>query len=622
MKILSRLSIASALVGASFLVACSSSGDDSTGTLTVTNSSFATVGANAIAIEERWFVFLADEADTGATPVGTDLNGDADTTDSVPTVINIATGLETSLAVAAQQIFVANAQVYMVVNEGLDGRNWETPSDLGTNDVLLHWSASAGTLTYIDTLEDLALAQSGTNLFYASLTASPTSATESNIRAIDAAGAPLTPVAVPTNDATSELEPIILGEDEGIVFLALDEVGESRDLNTDGDSTDVFVLALLNGTTVAGTILNTELAVQNAVAPFRANNLGPGDWLIGFLVSEADQGGVSLNDRTDFDAAWQPTQCGVTTDTDATDQVLHYLTFASWVADPVMNPIRNTGLAGIRRVVTVSGYVGTVSPEADASCDLNNDGDSTDEIFRWTEAFPPASPIVPTVAEDLMRSVFNAPGGANGVAELDNRWVLLVDEAADGEDIDGDGMMDDNLVGWYNPSSSAPSFTFTPFVGATWMAEQADRSRLPLGFLEEYTFASNGDGDTTDTFPAWADFDGGFTTLVYPGVARAVEPTNVGLVVTGSLTFFRVSEADDNVDWNGDGNLDDHILFRSGIVPSFVSFIGDVTNDTRPVIEIGSPTFGGALMGDEPASGSDLNGDTDGVDDVLRYFRF
>ena len=33
-------------------------------------------------------------------------------------------------------------------------------------------------------------------------------------------------------------------------------------------------------------------------------------------------------------------------------------------------------------------------------------------------------------------------------------------------------------------------------------------------------------------------------------------------------------------------------------------------------------SFGGAFIGDEAAATTDLNGDTDTVDDVLRYFRF
>jgi hypothetical protein len=626
---LSRLTLCLCLLG-TLLVSCSGGGGGGSGSLQIINSVHAIDGATgAIVINERWIVFLADEATTGTAP-GSDLNGDGDRIDQVPVVMDMAAQNQQSLGVAAQQIFIANAQVYLVVEEAQDGQNWESPADLGANTVLLHWSDTAGVLTYVDTLEDTAMAVSGNLVFFTSLTATPTVATESNIRVIDAGGAPLVPLAVPTDDVTDQLEPIILGVDEGMIYLGLDEVGETRDLNGDADMLDVFVLALLDGTTVAGTIMNTGLAVENALVPFRANNLGPGDWLIGFLVSEADQAGVSLNDLNDFDPGWLPMQCPAVADVDTTDQVLHYLTFATWVADPVMNPIRNTGLAGTLRVLAVSNHVGTISPEADDGCDLNNDGDSTDDIFRWTEAVPPASAIVPETDVAFMHALFALAGGTGGVAELENRWVIVVDEAADSDVLNDDGLMDDNILGWHNPAAVALGFTFDhqpgageAYVGVTWMQEQPDRSVLPIGFLEEYTFAGNGDGDTTDTFPSWADFDGGFTELLFPGVARAVEPTNVGLVVQSGLVTFRVSEADDGIDWNGDGDMLDHHVFRSGIVPSFVSFVGEVTNDVRPTLEVDRVmTFGGAFIGDEPAAMTDLNGDTDTVDDVLRYFRF
>jgi len=628
---LSRPNLCLGILGTALaLLASCSGGGSSSGGLTIVNSVHGIDGAaGAIVINERWFVFLADEATTGVAP-GSDLNGDGDRTDEIPVVMDVAANTEQSLGVAAQQIFVANAQVYMVVNEAVDGRNWESPADLGTNDVLLHWSSAAGVVTYVDTLEDTAMAVSGDLVFFASLTANPTVATESNICVIDAGSAPLVPLAVPTDDGTDPLEPIILGVDEGMLYLGLDEVGETLDLNGDADMLDVFVLALLDGTTVAGTIMNTGLAVENALVPFRANNLGPGDWLIGFLVSEADQAAVSLNNRTDFDSGWLPMQCPAVDDTDTLDHVLHFLTFSAWVADPIMNPIRNTGLAGRARVVAVADHVGTISPEADDSCDLNNDGDTTDDIFRWTEAVAPASAIVPETDVAFMHALFAVAGGTGGVAELENRWVIVVDEAADSAVLNADGLMDDNLLGWHNPAVVALGFTFDhqpgageAFVGVTWMQEQPGRSVLPLGFLEEYTFASNGDGDTTDTFPVWADFDGGFTELLFPGVTRAVEATNVGLVVQSNLVAFRVSEAADGIDWNGDGDMTDHILFRSGVTPSFVSFVGEITNDVRPTLAVDrAMTFGGAFVGDEGAATADLNGDTDTVDDVLRYFRF
>jgi hypothetical protein len=614
--------------GLLLLAACSSGG--SSGGSSVVSSAFGIDGATApVRVSGRLIAYLAHEMTTGPLP-GSDLNGDGDRTDEIAVVIDMGAFTETSLGVAAKDVVIAGSEVYVVVDEAADGRNWETPSDLGTNTVLLNWSQASGVLTYVDTLAGDTLAVVDTRVFYASATVAPAMANESSVSVIDAVAAPLMGAALATDDTGGALEPLVLGQDEGLVLLTLDEAVAGRDLNGDGDMTDGFVLALLDGSTTTGTIRNTGLALEDAAAPVRAHSLGSGDWLVACLVSEAAQGGVSLNDFNDFDPAWLPTQCPATADTDTTDQVLFYLYYAAWAADPVMNPPRNTGLAGTGRALALSAYVGTVSPEADDGCDLNNDGDTTDDVFRWAQAVSnPASPVLPVGDVAFMHALFAVQGGTGGAAELQNRWVIDVDEADDSRDLDGEGMMTHTLIGWDNPAAMGLDFTFDQnpgglpsYASVTWMVEELDRMRLPVAFAEAFTGATNGDGDQLDSFPSWSSFNG--NDLVFPGVTRAVSAANAGVIVSKGIAFYRVDEAADGRDWNNDGDMTDFVLFRTSLNTFFTAYVGVMTNDVRLAIDTDQvmTPFGGAFIASEADAGVDYNGDGDMTDDVLRYLRF
>ena len=48
----------------------------------------------------------------------------------------------------------------------------------------------------------------------------------------------------------------------------------------------------------------------------------------------------------------------------------------------------------------------------------------------------------------------NIPGGSGGVVRLDDTWVIVVNESADGRDWTGDGQQDREVVLAHNPASS------------------------------------------------------------------------------------------------------------------------------------------------------------------------
>ena len=163
-------------------------------------------------------------------------------------------------------------------------------------------------------------------------------------------------------------------------------------------------VALLDGTDISGVIQNVGLSVKDDSTPVRAHLTSAGDWLVGFLVEEATQSNfpTGLNDPTvvafNFGNAWKPsggTGCGnAYVDADTTDTVLHIIKYAAWSSNAVLNPPVNTGIPGLDRVLCTSTTVATLVNESDdGGCDLNNDGDNSDEVLRWVLAATPLAPF-------------------------------------------------------------------------------------------------------------------------------------------------------------------------------------------------------------------------------------
>lgn len=620
--------LCAALFGAT-LFGCSGSGSGSTSfTLHETTQSIASTTVPELS--GVLFAFLADEATFGAG--GTDLNGDADVIDSVAVVVNTSNQVETELGVAALELEWVGDDLFLIVNETLDGRNWDANPAL-TSNVLLHWVQGMALPELVATVPATNLPRMvavSTRLYYHNVT-TPVGAFQSNLFFVDAA-APTVPVPVTTQDATAELSVQILGAEGGLLSCVLDETVEGRDLNNDTDMTDTSVLALLDANDVAGILRNVALAVP-AASPVRALSTGTNDWLVAFLVDEADQGATNFNDPLLFAASWKPAQCAGFEDADTLDDVLHYLNFALWDMNPGVNPPINTGLVGDGRVVVIpgtAGFVGTLSLESDeGTCDLNGDGDTADRIFRYTQA---TTPTLPPGAQANMHAVAHmVPGGTFGVVELDTAFVVLVDEAADGEDHDGDAGNDFDLLAWVEPSDAnldaAYRFNHAAtgpplFFGATWMDDLFGRTRMMAAISEDVSGDLNGDLDALDSVPTFPDFVPG-PRLNFSGATVAVDPTNPGALLIEGITYFRVLEVTDQRDWNNDGDIGDTVLIRLFESVGSPEYVSVLNNLPRPAVDF-APTEtapnAGVFVVQESMAGEDYNGDGDLGDFVLRYF--
>lgn len=627
------------------IAACSGGSDGDSATLFQPYSTDQGVtNSTRVEVRGKWLVYQADEATTGA---GTDLNGDGLADDLVAVVVNMATKAEKVLGVAAIDFAIVDSRVYLAVDEALDGFDWNQDTDTG-DVVLCHYpstgvgtsSPSAPEVEFVDELEDESnqnLLEIDGRLYYtrddstAGLVAGDTT-----LAYLDPL-APTTPVAVAAVDNAFVHHPRILKEEEGLLFLQEDETVELVDLNGDGDQTDEVVLALLDATDPSGLVASVELALRDDSTPLRANKLAANDWLVGFLVNEAEESDVAngLNDAALFPNGWKPDNCPTYTDTDTTDDVLHFLVFKDWLANPLTDPPVNTGLTGRDQVVCTDSVVATISDEADeggGACDLNDDGDFTDEIVRWVAIATPTAPE----GDDthLVAVADSTPGGTSGLTDLDGMLLAVIDEAEDDGNYDGNPA-DNKLLGWIDPDAPTSwttdhSSTSILYFGTTWLGEERPHDYVRVAF-QESVFAQNvgsqgdsslgnDDGDTADSLPGIALFQSANDLdFFWPKVATSA--ANAGITIHNNVLFFRVSEAADKTDWNGDGDKLDTILARTALNGSSFLSLG-VANDVldRPAVD-GGGSVGAAWISDEVAADKDLNKDGDKTDLVLRWCR-
>jgi hypothetical protein len=242
---------------------------------------------------------------------------------------------------------------------------------------------------------------------------------------------------------------------------------------------------------------------------------------------------------------------------------------------------------------------------------------------------PPGDPM------QLHALAHDVAGGSEGLSSLSSRFVIVADEAADADDLDGDTNMDDDLVGWIDPASTTlTTFTFqhgtstNPFVGAGYMAPEPLESRLAIAYQESvpgvsFNSACNdlslADMDTTDELPTWARFS--LSTLVFPGVGVAMAPGNGGIVVNRGVAYFRASEAGQNLDLNGDMDMTDSVLVLNSLFVCDPSVVG-TGNDFADTVSVHADGQAGGVVfvTDEALAGQDLNGNGTATDNVLRFF--
>jgi hypothetical protein len=633
MKILNSSSrsllLSSALLS---LAACGGSSDSSGGnnpSLTVNISPLSVAFTAQSRFDGNWAAFTADEATSGAG--GSMLNTDADVFDSVVQVLNLTTGIEMNTEVAARDFEILGDTLYMSVDEALDGFDWDmdgTPDErvLVAYDLTTMTGGVYLTLLREDTGDDLVRTD---DWLFISRNEGALMANTSSVWGLHSS-TPNTLHQVMTNDATAGLVPNLLGSEDGLVFLSLDETREARDLNGDSDSMDENVLALLDGrgTVVVGgyefPLRNAERAMPDAIAARRALSTGTHDWQVGFVVDETDQDDSNLNNHLSaaamLSASWQPTHCVGEEDVDTVDTILTLIDFRAWDDDPVTSPPVNTGLIAYDRIVMQPGWVGTVSEESQqGTCDLNGDGDTDDLVFRWTAV---TSPILPpgtvnnyyAVGDDMTPPI---AGGLQGTGELGNAFVLAVDEAADRRDLNDDGFQDLAVLLWLDPAAGVVwtndhGSSAASYAAASWMGPSSDKTRLGIAYDELSNGVDlNNDGDQADSVATFAQFVGAPQRLAFPGYAAAVQKENAGITFQNGWAFFRVSEAKDTRDWNNDGTADDFVMLRARLADGLSQYIIELNAiPGRMAVEpdLITGASGGTFLVDESMAG-DLNAD-------------
>ncbi|MDF1797758.1 MAG: hypothetical protein P1V81_01165 [Planctomycetota bacterium] len=621
------------------LAACS--GDDSgVATFSPMQTQQAALTSFTPVVTGDWAIYRADEATTGA---GTDLDGDTDTDGVVTFAVSLLNGVQHSANLQADEAHLIGSDAWLVVDEaktGIDHNGVGGAVDV----VLMHWVvdsevdpvyvadvAIGGNLTAVAVDE---------RMYFA--TPASTGAGTTNLAFVDTT-APATPVVVagPGGGLDSGR---IHGERDGLLLLTFDE-NTDGDLDGDADGTDSFVLGLLDGTDVAAMVSLTSLGLRNTSAPFDAEILdvaGDGTpdegWLIAVLVDEAAEG-ADLNDPALFHANWLPAQCGAAADGDQIDEVLHYLYFGH----PTFGTgAVNTGLVGRNKALVVDGeYVATISPEDEQGCDLNQEGLAGDLFARWCEAVDPAlgsMGVFPPTAATLMDALVAGPaGGSFGLVKLDGKLVALVDELTDDQDHDGDGAKTSRLLAFVEDLGSDMAWDYDlidPSLGpkkvrVDWMAAEPEIDRLGVGVSEaqedlNLNLGCSGvqmkDADKTDQVLGWLHFE--TAGLVAYGLGFAADPFNNGTTLAGGNIYFRLDEAGDNVDFNGDGDKNDVALSRFALgVASCASFMSTLNGDVGPAL-FSDNQRGAVFFFDEAMANIDANGDGDKTDDVLRWFRF
>ena len=275
--------------------------------------------------------------------------------------------------------------------------------------------------------------------------------------------------------------------------------------------------------------------------------------------------------------------------------------------------------------------------------DLNQDGLGGDLFARWCEAVDPAlgsMGVFPPGAGTLMDALAAGPaGGSQGLIELDGNLVVIVDEATDDQDHDGDGSKDHRLIAYVDDLGTDLAWEYDlvdpdPFVGSItipvdWMGAEAELDRVGIAISEDQlglnlnTGCSGVDAkdtDTTDQLLGWLHFEQ--SGLVAYGLGFALDPFNAGSTLTGGNLFFRLDEDGDATDYNNDSDTDDVVLARFPIGAAACAILVSTLNGLAGPAVVSDNGRGAVFFFDEADAKVDANGDGDDDDVVLRWMRF
>ena len=316
------------------------------------------------------------------------------------------------------------------------------------------------------------------------------------------------------------------------IVLLVSEPGEGVDLNGDGD---VFDRVLHHWNLAAGKISNLGLDVSGAVVI---------DGSVAFFrVDESP--GLDLNGDGDF-----------------VDSVLHLF-------KPATGLVANLRLACSRDPVARDGLVAIfVSERFQGMQDLNGDGDVADVVLSVGHV-PSATVISLGLAVGEAQQF--GPHGFTVFAPIAkvgaDHVAFQVDEAAQGgADLNGDGDASDQVLFLYSHSAGA-----TENMGLPAFEYELDDDLLAFEVLESAHGATdlNENGAVQDLVVFTHGFRSGTTENL--GLAKTSGPIIVhqAFQVRNGRTAFQVSEPDQGVDLNGDGDVSDPVLHvfdvRSGL---------------------------------------------------------
>jgi len=407
-----------------------------------------------------------------------------------------------------------------------------------------------------------------------------------------------------------------LAQQGDLLALAVAET-ENGDRNGDGDTLD-FATFVFDGAT--GTLRDLGLAWA-----FGTQLVVEGDEVL-VAVCEIGQGGQDLNgDRDAVDAvlfrhhhaADTTTNVGlagfglgtqgisrlfaVDENGEGVDLTGDGLT-ASWALqalDPAGGRPQPLGLAfrdfGVVRSARGFQALGVREDDVGPGIDLDGDGDLLDRyLYLWR----PAEDRVVRTGLPLIGLLEARSDGDRAVV------TFLGRETLDGVDVNGDGDLEDSLVGSWREGEGA---TLAPFVTGFPQPDQLGGSLVVLDVDEAQQGADlDGDGLVGGQVTVGHDFAAGASYVPSWNATDAL--------VAGPWLYALRVESDEQVDWNGDGDVLDRVLFAidvaSGtevnlglaVVPGLLG-LGVVDGDTLAVRVL--------------EDGTDLNGDGDGFDTVV-----
>jgi len=364
-----------------------------------------------------------------------------------------------------------------------------------------------------------------------------------------------------TNTRLAGLSDLML--DDGIVVFRVPELGQGADLNGDGDTSDyvVHVWSASDGSATNLRLAYYGLDLGSAVSE-------------GTVLVAASEGAAGQDLNGDGDR-W--------------DHVLHTWSVGGASAT-------NTGMAVDLTILADDGlFAFQVNERSANDTDFNGDGDASDRVLHaWSTTSVNLGWAVPENRRPFDSPQFQVDSG---------RIAAVVSEAGQGmKDLNGDGDTNEEVLHlWTAADMSSINLgwaTYTQFV----LADHVLAATVYEAFQGSTDL--NGDGDAGDSVLQLYDV---------PSATKSNTALATGKPLVGSgFVAFSVSETEQGVDLNSDGDTGDHVAhvwdLPSG-TPINLGYAGGI----GPVL--GTTALAAA---NERSNGLDVNGDGD-TDDTILY---